>query len=179
MTEARRSDKLKSGLLISLAMMALIAWLSPYWSIAGLIRSATLGNSYEFSEHIDVVSLRESIKGQATAQLTRNISSKSASGFEAFGSALGIMMVDKIVDQFVTPAALSSAIKKSIGKSGAEQLPTRIALTVRLLQRGDVRWSSANIVYVGSQDLGRFVFRRSFLSWTLVAIELPPDAFES
>jgi len=154
-------------------------WISPYWSMSGLAVAALDGDSYGMGEHVDFPALRENLKGQLTARMTEELSSGESNGFQAIGVALGMMMVDKMIDQFVTPAGLAALVKKNIPQ--VTERPSRVTVTYRLLAQSDMTWSNTSRVHFGSADdnAARFVFQRSFVSWKLIGIEMPGDALKN
>jgi hypothetical protein len=58
------------------------------------------------SAHVDFPQLRESLKGTFTAQMAKEVAATDTDGFEAFGAALGAMMIGPMIDALVTPEGL-------------------------------------------------------------------------
>ncbi len=88
---------------------------APYITAYQMKNAAEAQNGEELSEHIDFVTLRQSLKDQMNAMLARKMvqekKEEDNNVFAALGTFLAGMMVEKIVDVYVTPAGITELMK--------------------------------------------------------------------
>jgi type II secretion system protein G len=105
-----------AGILVLAGIGAYWYW-SPYLVMRQMREAAIHADADEFNDHVDYPKLRESLKGQLSARITGEMANQSNSGndFEragaAFGSMLGLALVDRMVDAVVRPEMVMRAIE--------------------------------------------------------------------
>ena len=101
----RISKSVMGVILVALLALAAYWYWSPFLAIRAM-RSAAIANDAEaFNSSVDYPRVRESLKSQLSAMMAEQTakSSDSKNPFEAFGSLLGMTIVDKLVDAMVRP----------------------------------------------------------------------------
>ena len=95
--------------LIIAAIAIFAAWYaySPYQTVHAMKAAGEHRDGEALAEHIDFPSVRASIKEQINARLLKVVKEESEENpVKALGAAFGGMLVDKLVDAYVTPAGL-------------------------------------------------------------------------
>jgi type II secretion system protein G len=129
MNTLKKRILLGTGVLVIAGVAAYWYW-SPYLTMRDLQRAAASADADSFNDHVDYPALRDSLKGQLSARMTRELHDQAGAGDEfaqagsALGSMLGLAMVDKMVDAVVRPETVMQAMK-----SGKFQLRGRAPRT--------------------------------------------------
>jgi hypothetical protein len=188
------SKSTKWWLLVSLGIIVGAYWYwSPLWAVHEMQVAAKSGDADTFNSYVDYPNLRESLKGQFSAMMARRMASEPASDSDnsfakagaALGSALALMMVDKLVDGFVRPEVVMQAMQR--GKmTPAEDSKQERGTNKTPASTGDepvvsTKRHGANkyIVYLSSQGeperqrVGFVLERSGFAAWKLTEIRLP------
>jgi len=91
---------------------------SPLLAIHQMREAAKAGDADAFNDRVDYPKLRESMKGQLSAVLTKKLATEPQSNNElakagaAFGAMLGLTLVDNMVDAFVRPETVMQAMQQ-------------------------------------------------------------------
>jgi hypothetical protein len=150
-------------------------WGSPAYAMHELKGAAIAGDKDDLKKRIDFPKVRESLKGQMSAMMAAEMTKpENDNGFAAFGAMLGMALMDKMIDGFVTPEAMSAMIKQ--GKmqrdgdaaNGADGTPAEWTIE----RHGFSRFTATPKAAPGEKPPS-LVFDRDGLSWTLVRIDLP------
>ncbi len=157
---------------------------SPFLAIRQMQSAAKAGDADTFNDFVDYPKLRESLKGQLSAVLAEKMgdAKKSDNPFAAFGSALGLLVVDKMVDAMVRPELVMKGLQN--GKFGpkAQQADGDSGAGAKEAgQRWDYdRRGLDKLVAYARDDTGAdnkrvgLVFERNgFANWKLTEIRLP------
>ena len=170
------------GYLVSVVcvLLGVYAVAAPY-IVVYQIRDAVLAHDVgDLSEHVDFVSLRQSFKDQLDVMLAKQTRSEHLSddGVAVLGTALAGVLIDKVVDLYVTPAALSSMLEGDIPLPSAPG--TRSTAPIRQpFAYSSMSYSSfGKFVVRSNNDNGdevSFIFRRRGVDWKLCEILLPLD----
>lgn len=174
----KRVGYLLSGVCVLLLAYAVAA---PYIVVYQIRDAVQAHDGEELSEHVDFDSLRQSFKDQLNLMLIEQTKSANPSddGFAVLGTALAGAMIDKVVDVYITPAALSSMLK------GDNPLPSAkgarsTAPVHKPFAGSSMSYSSfSKFVVRSNNDNGdevSFIFRRRGIDWKLCEILLPLDA---
>lgn len=83
---------------------------SPYLVMRQMRNAAANVDADSFNDHVDYPKLRESLKGQLSARIAGELESQSNPG-SAFGTMLGLALVDKLVDAVVRPEMIMRAME--------------------------------------------------------------------
>ncbi|OON63767.1 hypothetical protein B0920_10565 [Massilia sp. KIM] len=188
---------MRHKILLSLGAAALIGvgaywYWSPYLALHSLREAVRQNDPDAFNAHIDYPKLRESMKGQLSSLMTRQLGAASGGGDAmesagaSLGSMLGLAMVDKLMDAMVTPEAVMHAMQNGglrLGDNG----PKAKTATGKdgAAQDGDNAWHSERknadllIVYAGENDkparekTGFVMAREGFAQWKLTEVRFP------
>ncbi len=164
----------------SLAFLVLaLAWLiaSPWITVVRMQSAAAERDADALSVHIDFPAVREDLKGQVNAYVMATIAEESDNNpFAALGGLLASVLVDKLVDAFVTPSGLvmlmeGKAPDMAFGKPDEER---GLRKPLDGAKYRYVSWDQF-AVSVESDQGGEiaFLLRRQGFGWRLVAIRLP------
>ena len=177
------SNKLSSVLVVAIIGVASFWYFSPYLSIHQMREAARSGDAATFNAHVDYPKLRENIKTQFTSMLGDSAAA-SADGAKnpvaAFGSMLGAVMVDRMIDGMLRPEFVMKAMKDGKwGKPSSEKAGEQD-------ENKEPNWTSERqglnkfIVHLHGNDAAAsssktaFVFERvGFAHWSLTEIALP------
>jgi hypothetical protein len=173
-----------------LALIAAYWYWSPYTAMHSMKEAADGRDADAFNQYVDYPRLRDSLKGQFTAAMTKEVGRQQANGGDlqnagaALGAMLGLALADKFIDAMVRPEMVMQAMAE-----GKMQDPTARGRSTSGGAAGDdgndVRWSverkSVNrVIARGAQgdasleESPGFVFDRSgFADWKLTEIRLP------
>lgn len=165
-------------ILIPLTLILSYAAASPYITAYAMFNAAENRDADALSSHIDFPILRQNFKDQVNLAISSNAKDISGGGdFAELGAAFGAIMVNNLVDTYVTPIAIAKmmAVEVSPATEGSsketEQRP------VSELKSSTMRYRSwdkfAIAVNEGTDDKGVFVLSRKGLGWKLTNIELP------
>ena len=79
----------------------------PYHTVHAMKTAADNNDDVALAEHIDLPSVRQNIKEQINLKLLKMVKDESEKNpIGALGAAFGGMLVDKLVDAYITPAGL-------------------------------------------------------------------------
>ncbi|WP_458525600.1 DUF2939 domain-containing protein [Onishia taeanensis] len=185
---------MKKGLIgLTLALAAGYAIGSPYLTSYQIKTAANERDGEALAEHVDFPVLRQNLKDQFNLILAQEMEKQVSEDnpFGALGAAFGSMMTDKMVDAYVTPAALAAKLN---GRSepaqqpegGNESKPDTSTDTdagenpFRDVQMSYQEWDVFHVV-VRNEDAEplTFVLRRQGIGWKLTNIQLPEKMFSS
>lgn len=173
--------------IVSFSLAALIAlglvvgaywYYSPYLAMNRMATAAKMNDADKFNEGVDYPRLRDSLKGQISAQMAMTVGKQSSTPFGALGAMLGMAMVNQLVDSFVRPEMVMEMMKdgkvKTTGPSSSNSSETK-----------DVNWNierkGVDRVIATAQNKGEseskaelgFVFERSgFATWKLTELRM-------
>jgi hypothetical protein len=166
----------KSILALAILIAGLAAWvyLSPRLAAKHLQDAARTGDVAALDELVDFPLVREQLKADLKAGLLESSAKRdSANPFAtALAAGLGGLMVDGLVNQFVSPSGIAALVRYgSVDSTRRQQEP-------QLVTRMGYRDASTFAVTVRNaerppRDTVTLVFRRSWLSWRVVRLEIP------
>lgn len=143
---------MRKHILVSLGIAAAIGlgaywYWSPFLALHEMRSAVHDADPDEFNEHIDYPKLRESLKGQLSSLLARDVmkASRDGSAIErgsaTLGGMLGLALVDRMVDAIVRPEAVMSAMQNGTFKlrqepeSSGERMRTAAEADITTLQQ--------------------------------------------
>lgn len=166
-------------------VVLLLAWAvaAPYLTVYRMKVAADARDGEALSQHIDFPSVRQSFKDQLNARMLGEAKpGEQGSGLKALGASFAGVVVDRMVDAYVTPAAIGEMMRGAPADApaptrdespspppDAEQAPLADA---RMGYRGLSRF----VIEVEERQKGetaQFVLRRRGLGWQLTEILLP------
>lgn len=153
---------------------------SPFWAARQLRVAAATGDTDSLEKLVDFPAVRDSLRSQLTVILTERMRQDpdlKGNPFAGIGMMLMPVVINKMVDGFVTPDAIATMVAQGhVAKaSGPAEGNPRVTYDYgyRALNRFDVRMKS------GEAADGRtvtFAFdRRGLFTWRLVRIQIPPE----
>jgi hypothetical protein len=151
---------------------------APYLTVYQMRSAAENRDGEALSEHIDFPSVRQSLKDQMNAMMIKEMSKDEMKDnpFAAMGVAIAGVMVDKMVDAYVTPAGITQLMAgekpstKGHGDSsdGTKKKPfSNASMSYESLSKFVVT------VRGDTGTDGKFVLRRRGIDWKLTEIILP------
>jgi hypothetical protein len=195
MRPARRHLLIAALLLVAL-LLAGYWWASPYLVVRRMVDAAEAGDAERFNSRIDYPRLRESLKAQLAARVQGSATDTPGerNPLAGLGRAIGLAMVDPVVDTMVRPEVVMLALRQrvrmqappSTSRAAPEPTPAQTSPPqdkprwrleregldrVRLLPPEDAApASSATLPRPASLVLER----RGFADWKLVEMRLAP-----
>ena len=98
---------MKSKLITGVVAVAIAVggywYFSPYLALKSMRDAAAAKDADAFNDKVDYPKLRESLKGQMSAAMTKEMDKAKGNGFAALGTMLGAAMVNQMVEAFVRP----------------------------------------------------------------------------
>lgn len=176
------------GIVAVVGVAAYWYW-SPYLALRQLRNAAVAADAGRFNEHVDFPKLRESLKGQFSARIGKEMGNRPASGDEleragnAFGSMLALALADKMIDAAVRPETIMFAMREGKFKvehtgpqEGERQDGTRKQVAWSAERRG-VDQVLFHVEAMGSEagkeKMALVMQREGFANWKLTDIRLP------
>lgn len=159
-------------------------YFTPYIAVHNMRKAAENRDAETLSDYVDYPSLRESIKANLNAKFAGEaVKSPPKSPFEAFGAALAVVLVNRMVDAFVTPESLAMLMKgeKPGANSSAEHSGNDVK-SDRPKTETSMAYEGINRFVVKVQDKEKnqagapveLVFKRyGLVSWKLASLRLP------
>lgn len=160
---------------------------SPYLALRSMQAAAQARDAERLNAHVDYPRLRESLKGQFSARLARELGGDAGSQNAlsqlgaALGTTLGAALGDRLIDALVQPEMVMRALTDAEFRPRMEARPPGSTAE----SSPSVIWSSDRVdlntlVVHGRRQTDTpdrqltLVFERSgFADWKLVAIQLP------
>lgn len=179
------------------AAAAIVMGIAAYWywspllAIRQMQSAARAGDADTFNDHVDYPRLRESLKGQFSAMLTKRLGDQpGVSGGDfgkagaALGTMLGLALADRFVDAMVRPEVVMRAMQE--GKLAPQQLPSSSPASGAGTPSDEKpKWSTERkgvdkyIAYGGKAEapvnerIGLVLERSGFATWKLTEVRLP------
>ena len=157
-------------------LLAAGSWLyaTPYLAVYGMKNAAEARDAGRLSGYIDFPAVKDNLKSTLNAKVTGNVRA-SDNPLAAMGSALGAMIINPMVDVFVTPEAIADMMKGY-----------KPSLTGRAEGAGNSARTDTSMGYEGinhfvvsvrrqgdhSEPVAMVLQRQGLASWRLVAIRL-------
>lgn len=164
----------------SIAAAILVGWLalSPYFVVWRLQSAAGDQNADALSALVDFESVRSSLKEFLYAQWLDSVGDDQ-DGFAALGTTLGVMLVDSLIDRFVTPHGFAALMRNPERGLETEEPPDDVIDDISLAVQTRKAYEAPNrFVFetwatgMDDQRVG-FVLKRNGLSWRVTGLRLP------
>jgi hypothetical protein len=176
-----------AGGIAALALVAIVGgwyYVSPGITVKAMVEAAQANDEALFSSYVDYDALRADMKSELTNRLQEE-ARRDGSAEAKLGLAMGMAMMNPIVDSMVSPKGMQTAFanlarqqqaakaKGGNGK-GAEGKDSGAKGSMPL--DPEIRRHGLNRFIVTGKDTpgSGLVFERSGLSWKLSGIDLPP-----
>lgn len=171
-------------LALALAYVVATPWITVYRMKAAIEQH----DGAALAAHIDLPSVRQSLKDQINERVQRDLSGNSGTAgnpLATFGTALAGLLVDKLVDATVTPAGISELMEGATPQlplpgaaTGASTQGTESSAS-RPLAHASMGYTAWNRFVVTAKDRrGRgqkFILERRGLGWQLTGVILARD----
>jgi len=164
---------------------------SPVIALHGLTTAAKAGDRAKLERGVDFPAVRESLKAQLKAVMTRSVAEDPKlrdNPFAALGQMLLVGVIDKAVDAYATPDAIAEMVATN---KAPEHISTDAPPPpVEQPKPKPKSTTEAHYAYQGlnhfhatyrdktdqpGDELGLVMERRGLFTWKLVKIELPPN----
>lgn len=171
---------------VAAGLIAIYVVAAPYITVYQMKSAAERHDGEALSEHVEFPSVRQSLKDQMNAMIVKKIAEDATierNPFAALGAALAGMMVDKMVDAYVTPAGITQLMAgekpqvqvKAQPRPQAAQGEEASGSTARTpFSEARMSYESLDkfVVRVKGNDgaEGKFVLRRRGFGWKLTDI---------
>lgn len=182
------SRRIASVAVVAAVLLAAFWYWSPYWQLRQMAAAARAGDADTFNGHVDYPRLRESVKGQFAARMAGAMGNIDRSNpFAGLGAAIGMGMVNGIVDAMVRPEVVMKAMAE--GKLGPQKAGSAQPASPDGASRpAGPQWKferdgfnrivsyAIDPAHAGDSDAQRvgFVFERTgFANWKLTDVRLP------
>lgn len=155
-------------------------YFTPYLAVFNMKKATERQDADALSRYVDYPALRESLKANFSAMMASEMA-QDDNLFGAFGTALGALLANQMIDVFITPENLAMMIKGQEPQIGnSEKQHTEIQST-----KSDAEFSMSYdglnqfVVKIKNKDSLedpiRFIYKRAgIISWKLSALRLPP-----
>jgi len=162
-------------------LFAIYVAAAPYITVHQMKSAAENYDGEALSEHIEFPSVRQSIKDQMNAMIMKEMAKDEMKDnqFAALGVTFAGVMVDKMVDAYVTPTGITQLMAgekpkpteggESGDRSGRKPL-SDASMSYESLEKFVVK------VKGGTGEEGTFVLRRRGIGWKLTEIIIPLDS---
>lgn len=162
-------------------LLAGVAWYfaSPAYALSQLRDAAESGDKAELEKRIDFPKVKESLKGQFSALMMKEVAKaeeEEGGGFAAFGAMMAMAMVQPMIDGLVTPEAMSSMIKEGKlrrAKEGTVEQPGE-PIEWEIEREGLDRFRVIPALKDGEAPTS-LIFERHGFGWMLADIDLPDE----
>jgi len=168
----------KTVLVLGTLVAGLAAWvyLSPRLAAKHLRDAARTGDVEALNEVVDFPLVRENLKADLKASLLESTSKRDSKNTFGMALAAGLcgLMVDGLVNQFVSPSGIAALVRYGSTDSTRAQPEPQLVTTMRYRDASTFAVTVRNIERPPSDTL-TLVFRRSGISWRLARLEIPRD----
>lgn len=178
---------------VALLAMAVLGYLAatPYITVNQIREAADQRDSQALAQHVEFDSVRRSLKDQLNTRVLQGLGGDiKKNPFAALGAAFANVMVDGLVDTYMTPAGIEQLMRGETPAPGIPASTSRPEVGAESPQgeqkRGKRPFSDASMGYASlntfvvtmkdeSEAEARFILRRRGLEWKLTEILLPLD----
>lgn len=169
-----RTRALAAGALL---VVAATSFASPWWTLHRLRDAAARHDADAVSAQVDFPALRDSVKGQLLASISRDVDRADGNNpFAEIGRKFAMAVANPLIDAVVSPAGVAAMVehgKVSIAKPAPESEAPG-AEPAREKPHAALHYLGWDRFAVTAQDGGSFIFRRDGLwSWKLAGIAMP------
>lgn len=169
--------------LIGLLLLVVAYWIgSPYWVVHQIQSAAQAKDAQALAAHIDFVSVRQNLKDQLNNKMTATVEQHTDNPFALLGTAFAGLLVDKMVDVYVTPSGMQKLMTGQLPQlPHSSSTPDDTKSTDSADSKPDVQMSYQSLnsfVVTSTSTQGhsiQAVLTRQGLTWKVTNIVLPLD----
>lgn len=178
---SRRGDSLMKLKVVFAVLFVLVfgyLFAGPYITVYQLKTAAENNDAEALAKYVNFVVLRENLKTQMHDRLGRKMEKKALSNnpLAAFGAAFGSIMVDTMVDVYITPEGLVELMKgrKPALKGRSKVVTTGQQSAAKPFPDASMSYESLNTfaITLPKKDIN-FLLSRKGLVWQVTDITLP------
>ncbi len=179
----RKSSYLGPFTAIALCAVAVWMYFTPHLAVRRLQQAAEAGDRQALERMVDFPAVRASVKHEVRDALREEISRKAERNpFAALGAAFAGVLVDPLVDSFVTPSGIASAVRGERPSLRRERGEVKEEAKKLELSQG-YEGTDTFVLHFRDRESGKermaLVMRRDGLAeWKLSAIRLAGGAEE-
>jgi len=174
-------SKFKMAIGVVVGLLAIYIAAAPYITVYQMQSAAEKHDGEALSEHIEFSSVRQSLKDQMNAMFAKKMAEDEEmknNPFAVLAVGFAGMMVDKMVDAYVTPAGITQLMAGEKPKAEGSKSGSSAGHTERKpLSNASMSYESFDkfVVKVKGEDggEGKFVLRRRGIAWKLTDIVIP------
>jgi hypothetical protein len=161
-------------------LFAIYVAAAPYLTVHQMKSAAENSDGEALSEHIDFPSVRQSLKDQMNAMLIKDLTTDETKHhpMAELGAVFSGVMVDKLVDAYVTPAGLTQLMAGETPSPEGEE-ESGGGSGCQFLSRGTLSYESLDKFVVRAKDDNgeecKLVLRRRGIGWKLTEVIIPLD----
>ena len=166
-----------------MAMCAAAIWLyfTPHLAAKRLQEAAKAGDHQALAQLVDFPAVRASVKAEVREAVSGELG-EERNALASLGAALAGMVVEPLVDSFVTPEGIASAVRGERPSLGSGEKRVKKEARDLVATRG-YEGAGTFVIHFRDRDDGRermaLVMRRHGIAdWKLAAIRLPGGAAE-
>lgn len=166
-----------------MAMCAAAIWLyfTPHLAVKRMQEAAKAGDHQALARLVDFPAVRASVKAEVREAVSREFG-EERNPLASFGAALAGMVVEPLVDSFVTPQGIASAVRgerPSLGSGeGRVEKEAKDLVVARGYEGSDTFVLRFRDRDDGSERMALVMRRHGIAEWKLAAIRLPGGAAE-
>lgn len=177
----------KGKVVLGVVAVLVVAYIAaaPYITVYQMKSAAENHDGEALSEHIDFPSVRQSLKDQMNIMFAKEMAQDKEmkdNPFAALGAAFAGMMVNKMVDAFVTPAGITQMMagekpKPALNNASTQPTTPSEGAARKPWSYATMGYESLNkfVVKVKDEKGGesKFILRREGIGWKLTQIIIP------
>ena len=169
---------MKRGAIVLLVLAALHFALSPFLTVYQIRSAAERRDGEALAEHVEFPTLRQDLKDQLNVALGQSVAEEMEDNpFAALGGLLAGVIIDKMVDAYVTPAGLTQLMQGEVLQDARTTGGSTSEPGERPLEGAPYRYEawdrfSVTVTDEDGEDV-KFILRRRSLGWKLTGIRLP------
>jgi len=169
---------MKRWLVGVLVLAVAYAAASPLLTVYYMKSAAEARDGEALSEYVDFPAVRQDLKDQLNVKLGREMAKEADdNALAVLGGMLAGVMVNKMVDTFVTPTALIELMKGEVPKASGGGRKESEATRKRPFGNASFRyeaWDRFSVIVPNRKgEETRFTLRRRGIGWKLAGIKLP------
>jgi hypothetical protein len=161
------------------AILACGGWYfgSPYYTLKSIRDAVEAKDGAAVASYVNFPELRKDLKKDLSNLFAEE--AKKEPGMASIAGAFGSAIVDKIIDEVVTPDGVTKVFAQQIGKAGAKTDADKATETNKsdedfeIVRNGFSEFIIKNKPKDGKTEQGGLVFGRDGLGWKLVGVDLP------
>lgn len=167
---------MKKLVLLACLLLATYVYVTPYITVYQMRSAAESDDAVALSAHIEFPTLRQGVKDQFNAVIAKETTGKMAGNpLAALGASFGSMLVDGMVNVYMTPAGVTELMKgdkPKLSPGGGEKPRDKIAFED--VELGYAAWDRFTVaVPTEGAENSVFVLSRRGAGWMLTNIIMP------